>query len=125
MYLSKSINIPILEVFLLGILGSTAPCQITTNLGAIGYMAKEGSVRKDLIKNMTLYSIGKIAIFLLYGLLITVFHIKLQNVSIPLFSVVRKFMGILVILIGLCIIGVINLKGSIGSNVIKNQKNSS
>lgn len=122
MNLSKAVHIPILAVFLIGVLGSTAPCQITTNLGAIGFIAKEGADRKDLLRNAIWYSLGKLAVFLFYGILITLFNIELQKVSIPIFSVVRKFMGIFVILIGLYILGVINLKGSVGNTLAKNSE---
>ena len=122
MNISKAINVPILAAFLIGILGSTAPCQITTNLGAIGFIAKEGVDRKELLKNTIWYALGKIAVFLFYGILITLFNIELQKVSIPIFSVVRKFMGIFVILIGLYILGVINLKGSVGNTLANNSE---
>lgn len=45
--LSKDIQIPIVSVFLLGILGSTSPCQVTTNLGTIGCI-----VNKKIIKQI-------------------------------------------------------------------------
>lgn len=122
MNMSKAVNMPILAAFLIGVLGSTAPCQITTNLGAIGFIAKEGIDRKALLKNVIRYALGKVAVFLLYGVLITLFNIELQKVSIPIFSVVRKFMGIFVILIGLYILGVINLKGSVGNALADNSE---
>lgn len=106
-----------LSVFLLGILGSTAPCQITTNLGAIGYLSKESTNKKKIIKNTIWYITGKLLVFLLYGVLIKVFNTKLQQVSMPIFQFIRKLVGPLVILIGLYIVGIINLKGSLGNSL--------
>lgn len=122
MSLSKTVNIPILAAFLLGILGYTAPCQVTTNLGAIGLIVKEGIDRKKLLKSAVWYALGKVTIFLFYGLLITFFSAEVQKASIPLFGFARKFMGLFVILIGLCILGVMNLKGSIGNSLLNNSE---
>ncbi len=117
MNLSRSVNLPFLAAFLIGLLGSTAPCQLTTNLGAMGYITADGENESKVLKITLWYSIGKMAVFLLYGVLITLFKVELQKISLPIFSTVRKFMGTFVIIIGLYILWVINLKGSIGSTV--------
>lgn len=122
MNLIKSLNFPVLTVFLLGILGSTAPCQITTNLGAIGLITKESGDKKKLLQSTLYYTTGKVVVFLFYGLLIMIFNVEIQKVSIPIFSFIRKFMGLFVILIGLYILGVINLKGSIGNSLLNNME---
>lgn len=62
MAVTKSANIPILTAFLLGILGSTAPCQITTNLGAIGFLTKEGASKSKFMNNSLWYTLGKILV---------------------------------------------------------------
>ena len=123
MSFSKNLNIPLIGVFLIGILGSTAPCQLTTNLGAIGFITKEGSSNKKLLKNTLWYSLGKLTIFLFYGILIILFKVNIQRSSIPLFSLFRKIMGPAIIIIGLYILGLLNLKGSIGNSFIANVEN--
>jgi len=123
MNFSKNLNIPMIGVFLIGILGSTAPCQLTTNLGAIGFITKGGSSNKKLFKNALLYSLGKLTIFLFYGMLIILFKVNIQRASIPFFSLFRKLMGPAIIIIGLYILGVLNLKGSIGNLFISNVEN--
>ncbi|MGV8980629.1 urease accessory protein UreH domain-containing protein [Clostridium sp.] len=120
MSLSRNSTIPLLGVFLIGILGSTAPCQLTTNLGAIGFITKEGSSNKRLLKNALWYSIGKLTIFLLYGIFIILFKVNIQRSSIPFFTLFRKLMGPAVIIIGFYILGILNLKGSIGNSFISN-----
>lgn len=115
--LSKDTSIPMISVFLLGVLGSTAPCQITTNLGAVGYLSKDPNDKKKIIDNTLWYIAGKLVMFLLYGILIAVFNIQLQQASIPVFKFTRKFIGPLVILIGLYILGVIHLRGSLGNSL--------
>lgn len=123
MNFSRNSTIPLLGVFLIGILGSTAPCQLTTNLGAIGFITKEGTTNKRLFKNTLWYSLGKLTIFLFYGVLIILFKVNIQKASIPFFSLFRKLMGPTIIIIGLYILGVLNLKGSIGNLLAANVEN--
>ncbi|WP_298836310.1 urease accessory protein UreH domain-containing protein [Clostridium sp.] len=123
MNFSENLNIPLIGVFLIGIIGSTAPCQLTTNLGAIGFITKDGSTNKNLFKSALWYSLGKLTIFLFYGILILLFKVNIQRASIPFFSLFRKLMGPSVIVIGLYILGVLNLKGSIGNSFIANVDN--
>ena len=123
MNFSRGSTIPILGVFLIGILGSTAPCQLTTNLGAIGYITKESTNIKKLCKNTLWYTLGKLTIFLFYGVLIILFKFNIQSLSIPFFSLFRKLMGPAIVIIGLYILGLFNLKGSIGNSLIANVEN--
>lgn len=123
MNFSRNSTIPILGVFLIGILGSTAPCQLTTNLGAIGYITKESTNIKKLFKNTLWYTLGKLTIFLFYGILIILFKFNIQNSSIPFFSLFRKLMGPVIVIIGFYILGIFNLKGSIGNSLIANVEN--
>ncbi|MCX7922287.1 MAG: sulfite exporter TauE/SafE family protein [Clostridia bacterium] len=118
MTVTKSSTIPILTAFLIGILGSTAPCQITTNLGAIGFLTKESTNKRKLLNNTLWYTLGKIIVFMFFGLLISVFSLEIQKISIPLFSFVRRFMGLFVAFIGLYIIGVFKLNGLIGNTIV-------
>lgn len=123
MSFSRNSTIPMLGVFLIGILGSTAPCQLTTNLGAIGFITKESASNKKLLKNTLWYSLGKLTIFLFYGILIILFKFNIQSSSIPFFSLFRKLMGPAIVIIGFYILGVLNLKGSIGNSLIANVEN--
>ncbi len=117
---SRNSTMPLLGIFLIGILGSTAPCQLTTNLGAIGFISKENIGNKRLIKNTLWYSLGKLTTFLFYGILIILFKVDIQRASIPFFSLFRKLMGPTIMIIGLYILGFLNLKGSIGNSFIAN-----
>lgn len=119
MNLSKSASIPIIGVLLIGVLGSTAPCQLTTSLGAIGLITKEGYTKQRLLINTLWYILGKLMIFTFYGILIVLLKVNVGGTSIPYFSFIRKIMGPIVIMIGLYIIGVFQLKGSIGNYLVK------
>ena len=123
MNFSRNSTMPLIGVFLIGILGSTAPCQLTTNLGAIGFITKDGENNKRLFKNTLWYSLGKLTIFLFYGILVILFKVNIQRASIPFFSLFRKLMGPTIIIIGLYILGFLNLKGSVGNSLIANVEN--
>jgi Cytochrome c biogenesis protein len=123
MNFSRNSAIPLLGVFLIGILGSTAPCQLTTNLGAIGYITKESANSKKLFKNALWYTLGKLTIFSFYGILIILFKFNIQSSSIPFFSLFRKLMGPIIIIIGFYILGILKLRGSLGNSLIANIEN--
>lgn len=116
--LGKDINIPLVTAFLLGILGSTAPCQITTNLGAVGFISKNGDSRIKLLYNTLWYTLGKMTTYLFYGVIILFFNTQLQKTSIPLFSLARRLVGPIVILVGLYVLGIIRLRGSVGDGIL-------
>lgn len=123
MNFSRSSAIPLLSVFLIGILGSTAPCQLTTNLGAIGFITKESTNSKKLFKNALWYTLGKLIVFSLYGIFIILFKFNIQSTSIPFFTILRKLMGPAIVIIGFYILGIFNLKGSIGNSLIEKVEN--
>lgn len=119
MNLYKTSSFPLIGVLFIGILGATAPCQLSTNLGAIGLITKVGSTKRKLVMNAFWYILGKIIVFTFYGFVIVLLKININNVSIPVFSFVRRFTGIIIIMIGLYIIGAIRLQGTIGNFFIK------
>jgi cytochrome c-type biogenesis protein len=116
--LARSINIPVITALLLGILGSTAPCQITTNFGAVGFIAKDGESKGKLLYNTLLYALGKIVTFSFYGVIIVIFNIQFQKTAIPMFTIARKIIGPIVIWVGLYVLGIVKLKGSIGDGIL-------
>jgi cytochrome c-type biogenesis protein len=123
MNFSRSSTIPFLGIFLIGILGSTVPCQLITNLGAIGFLTKEITSSKKLLQNTLSYTLDKLTIFLFYGILIILFKFKIQSSFMPFFSLFRKLMGPSIVIIGLYIFGVFKLKGSIRNSLIANVEN--
>lgn len=114
-------DIAILIPLLIGIVGSTAPCQLTTNLGAVGYISGKGIQKGTTLKNLLWYAAGKLVVYFIYGILAMLIGSQLQQSSIPLFSLIRKFTGPVVVLIGLYLIGMINLRGNLGESMLLRQ----
>ena len=101
-------NIPILSAFLLGLMTSISPCPLATNITATAYISKNiGSKRKVLISGM-LYALGRALSYTVIGAVLyfgaSKFHIQRflsQNGE--------KFLGPLLIIIGLIMLNIIRL----------------
>jgi len=66
-------NIPLLTVFLLGVLMSINPCPLATNITALAYLSKHVGNTKKTLLHSTLYILGRafsyigIAVIIFYG----------------------------------------------------------
>ncbi len=114
MGLSGSIGVPIVAALLMGLLGATSPCQVTTNAGALAFVSRRlGTPRTPLLSALA-YLLGKTAVYTLVGIAVLVAGRELAIDSIPVIVVVRKALGPLMILIGLYFLGVLRLNVSVG-----------
>ncbi len=114
MGLSGSIGIPILAALLMGLLGATSPCQVTTNASALAFVSRRlGTPRAPLLSALA-YLLGKTAVYTLVGTAVLVAGRELATESIPVIVVVRKALGPLMLLIGLYFLGVLRLNVSVG-----------
>ncbi|MGO4889668.1 sulfite exporter TauE/SafE family protein [Anaerobacillus sp. MEB173] len=102
-------SIPLLSAFILGILGSLAPCQFTGNLAAMMYYGNR-SVQKGIIWAETLfYLLGKIVVFSGFGLIVFLLGSEIQREFTLYFPWVRKVLGPVLIIMGLYLVGVIKM----------------
>lgn len=106
--LIDSYNIPILTAFLLGILTSISPCPLATNITAIAYISKEIKSAKNTLLSGLFYTIGR---GIGYTVLATLIYFGLSS-----FEISRifqgwgdKFLGPVLIIIGLIMFGVIKI----------------
>lgn len=113
---ADGLQLPLLTVFLFGLVGALSPCQLTTNLSAMAYVSRrtgEGRVWNEALA----YTIGKVLVYMLAGGAIIFLGLKLQQSAIPVVVVARKLVGPLMILIGLSFLGLIRLRGSFGARL--------
>ena len=105
----ENYNIPILSAFILGLMTAISPCPLATNITATAYISKNISSKRKVLLSGLLYSLGRgfsytaIGMALYFGA--SKFHIARffnQNGE--------KFLGPLLILIGLIMLNVIELK---------------
>lgn len=68
--LLESSTTPLLTAFLLGLLTALSPCPLTTNIAAIGVVAKQIDNRKSVFFNGLLYTLGRAVAYTLLGVVL-------------------------------------------------------
>jgi cytochrome c biogenesis protein CcdA len=111
---------PIIFALLLGIVGALAPCQLTGNISALTLYGNRSFQQKIVWKDVIFFTLGKVAAFSLLGGLVWILGREIQDSLISYFPWIRKIMGPLLIFVGLYMIGIIKLKGTI--NLYKGSK---
>jgi len=107
------VELPLLSAVVLGLIGATSPCQLTTNLGALAWAsAKPGGGRPVLLT--LAYVAGKMSVYTLVGGGVILAGLQLQAASIPVVIVARKALGPLMILIGLGLLGLWRFRLGLG-----------
>lgn len=112
-----SSNIAIVTAIFLGFIGSVAPCQISANAAAITYFGNRQFQGALSWVEIVLYLLGKVLVFSLLGLLFWLLGQQLSQTSIPVFSLSRKLLGPLFIVMGLFLLGWIKLPFQIGLRI--------
>jgi len=108
----ESIYLSITAAFWLGLLTSISPCPLATNIAALSFISKEiGSTARALSAGI-LYSAGRC---LTYAALGTAF--ALTSVSAPLLSDflqrrINTFLGPILILVGMVLLGVLEFQSA-------------
>lgn len=108
--LATSVAIPPVGAFLLGLLGATSPCQLTTNLSAMAYVARKAPERGTW-REAVAFTLGKTFVYMAVGGVVILLGVRLQEVSIPVVIAARRALGPLLLFIGLSMVGLIRLKG--------------
>jgi cytochrome c-type biogenesis protein len=114
---SERLNMPVLTALLLGLLASTAPCQLTTNASAMALVAQRLTDVKAAWKTALAYTADKVVVYSLVGGLILVLGLELDLAAIPVAVWARKVLGPLMLLIGLYLVGAFRLNVSLGQRL--------
>lgn len=106
--LFENSNFPILSAFVLGLMTAISPCPLATNITATAYISKNIGSKKKVFLSGILYSLGRAFTYTAIGLILffgaSKFHIARffsQNGE--------KYLGPLLIIIGLVMLNVIRL----------------
>jgi cytochrome c biogenesis protein CcdA len=110
------LNLAPASAVLFGLIAAASPCQLTTNLGALAYAARESS-RSATFSAALAYAAGKVSVYMVVGVLVVVASFQLQAQSVPVVVVTRKLLGPLMVLVGLGMLGVVRLRGGFGSGL--------
>ncbi|HDR5292426.1 TPA: sulfite exporter TauE/SafE family protein [Bacillus anthracis] len=98
-------SVPLLFAFLLGIVGTLAPCQLTGNISAITLYGNQSLQKRYAWKHILLFILGK----------------EIQQILTLYFPWLRKMMGPLLILMGLLLSGIIKGRYFFSIKFIQNQ----
>ncbi len=114
--LVEQYNIPILSAFALGLMTAISPCPLATNITATAYIAKSISRKREVLLSGVLYSLGRAVSYSAIGLVLffgaNKFHLQRffsQNGE--------KYLGPLLIIIGLILLNVIPLNFQSGGTL--------
>jgi len=106
--LLENYNIPILSAFVLGLMTSISPCPLATNITATAFISKNITNKKMVFLSGVVYSLGRAFSYTAIGLILffgaSKFHVGRffqQNGE--------KFLGPLLIIVGLIMLNVIRL----------------
>lgn len=106
--LIENSNLPILSAFILGLMTAISPCPLATNITAIGFISRDIQSQKRVFINGLIYTLGRI---LSYTGLAFILYFSANTFKISGFfqQYGEKFLGPLLILISLFMLGLIKL----------------
>ncbi len=118
-------NIPFLSAFLLGIMTAISPCPLATNITAIGFISRDLENRKKIFYNGLWYTLGRAISYTVLGVILYFGASKFQ-VARLFQSNGEKFLGPLLILVGILMLDIIKIKfpgfSGISDRIGKNNK---
>jgi threonine/homoserine/homoserine lactone efflux protein len=106
--LLENSTIPWLTALLLGLMTAISPCPLTTNLTAIGYISKDLENRNRVFFNGILYTLGRTVT---YTAIPVIIYFGADKMKLSGFFQINgeKYLGPLMIVIGLFMLGVIQI----------------
>ncbi len=107
-------NIPLITAFLLGIMTAISPCPLATNITALAFISKDVENRKKVFLNGIYYTLGRTITYTVIGLIIS-FGASKFHISRAIQSNGEKWIGPVLIIIGIFMLGIIKIPGTSGS----------
>lgn len=118
--LEHMINIPLVSAFLFGLLGATAPCQLSTNVAAPAYLSRQVETPRHMWGQTTAFIAGKVTVYLLIGSVVVGLGLQfsqLVQTAVPVALIARRALGPLLILMGLLLLGLFSARLSVGGRL--------
>lgn len=101
-------NIPIVSAFVLGLMTAISPCPLATNITATAFISKNISSKRKVLLSGILYSLGRAFSYSVIGLILY-FGASKFHVARLFQQNGEKYLGPLLIIIGLIMLNVIKL----------------
>lgn len=93
----------------LGILTSISPCPLATNVAAVSFVSRRFSRSAEVLVAGILYTLGRVLTYVSLGGLIVASLINASRISFFLQFSIGKFLGPVMILVGMVILGLIRI----------------
>ncbi|WP_281239990.1 aromatic aminobenezylarsenical efflux permease ArsG family transporter [Flavobacterium praedii] len=106
--LAQNNDVPLLAAFALGLLTAVSPCPLATNITATAYISKTVNSKYKVILSVLLYTFGRVFTYTSIGALVY-FGLSKFQVAKLLQGNGEKFIGPVMIVIGLVLLDVIKL----------------
>lgn len=106
--LLENYNIPILSAFILGLMTAISPCPLATNITATAFISKNIASKRKVFLSGLLYSFGRAFSYTAIGLILY-FGANKFHISRFFNQNGEKYLGPLLIIIGLIMLNVIRL----------------
>jgi cytochrome c biogenesis protein CcdA len=100
---------PIIYAFILGLMTAISPCPLATNITAIAYISKDIENKHKIFVNGLIYTLGRAISYTLIGLILF-FGASKFEISKLFSSSGEKFLGPLLIIIGILMLDIIKIK---------------
>ncbi len=117
--LSNGLGVPFVSAFLFGLLGTTAPCQLSTNFGALAFLTRKPSERAATMRATFAYIGAKMLVYTVLGLVVLTMGRQLFGAVGPYVDWARKIIGPLMILLGLAVLGVVRVRLQFGQRLAR------
>lgn len=118
--LEHTINIPLVSTLLFGLLGATAPCQLSTNVAALAYLSRQVETPRRMWGQTAAFVAGKVTVYLLIGGIVIGLGLQigqLTETAVPVAVVARRALGPLLIVVGLLMLGLFHSHLSVGGRL--------
>lgn len=115
--LADAINVPLASALLFGLIGATAPCQLSTSVAALAFLSRGVNEPGRVWGQTATFVAGKVTVYLLVGGLIVLLGLQLNQLTgtaLPVMVVARRALGPLLIAVGLFMLGVLRSRLSLG-----------
>lgn len=114
--------IAIFSALWLGILTAVSPCPLATNIAAISFISKNIECPFKTVLAGLLYVLGRILAYVVLGFIVIGGLLAVPSIANFLQHSINKFIGPILIFVGLILLNVIKLNFSFGVNHDKFQK---
>lgn len=107
--ISESVSFPLLSAFLIGLLAAISPCPLATNITAMAFISRRITDRRYVAASGVLYTLGRMVSYFTIGALVIVAGASVPGVSLWLQDAGERFLGPLLIVVGILLLGIIRL----------------